>query len=120
MVRNVLLSAACLLVFAGSALAAEAPAPVAPGFVSAEGPACQADPAATAFESLKLKPGFKGWDPATCGRCLNCSSTNVCAGKVIGDACSGTGGTCQAFDGCALFNCCRCANIQPAAAAAEG
>ena len=37
--------------------------------------------------------------------------------QLIGDACSGTGGTCQAFDGCALFNCCRCANIQPVAAA---
>jgi hypothetical protein len=94
---------------AASAHAAEVPAP--PGLLSSDGPACQADPAAKALAVIGLQPVLKGHDPATCGRCLNCSSTNVCFGKLIGDLCSGTGGTCQAFDGCALYNCCRCANI---------
>ncbi len=49
------------------------------------------------------------WDPATCGGCGDfCSSDNACFGRLLGDRCSNSGGTCQAFTGCALFNCCRC------------
>lgn len=113
--KNVALALVCLLL-AGFALAAEAPVSAPPGLLSAEGPSCQADPAASAFSKLGIKPVFRGHDPATCGRCLNCASTNVCAGQLIGDVCSSTGGTCQAFDGCALYNCCRCANTQPVVA----
>ncbi|HEX6904872.1 MAG TPA: hypothetical protein VF789_34510 [Thermoanaerobaculia bacterium] len=118
MSRNVALTLVCLLL-AGFAFAAEAPVSAPPGTLSPEGPACQADPAAAMFSQLGLEPVFKGHDPATCGRCLHCASTNVCAGKLIGDVCSGTGGTCQAFDGCALYNCCRCANIQPVVVVSE-
>ena len=49
------------------------------------------------------------WDPATCGACGDfCSSDNACYGRLLGDRCNNNGGTCQAFTGCALFNCCRC------------
>lgn len=51
-----------------------------------------------------------GWDPATCGTCRGyCSSDNVCHGKLLGDKCDNVNNrTCQAFTGCALFNCCFC------------
>jgi hypothetical protein len=109
MSKNILLSAACLFLFVVMA-AAEAPVPAPPDLLSTEGPACQADPAAEALAVIGLQPVLKGHDPATCGRCLNCSSTNDCFGKLIGDICSNNGGTCQAFNGCALYNCCRCGN----------
>jgi hypothetical protein len=113
MSRKTLLFAACLFLFVAGVIAhaAEVPVSAPPGLLSLDGPACQADPAAKALAVIGLQPVLKGHDPATCGRCLNCSSTNVCFGKLLGDPCSGTGGTCQAFDGCALYNCCRCANI---------
>ena len=118
MSKKILLSVACLLLCVGMALAGEAvqapPALVA----AATGPACGADAAATALTGLGFQPVYRDHDPATCGRCLNCASTNVCAGKLLGDVCSINGGTCQAFDGCALYNCCRCANVQPAGGAA--
>lgn len=51
----------------------------------------------------------RNWDPATCGSCGSfCSSDNACFGRLLGDRCNNTGATCQAFTGCALFNCCRC------------
>jgi len=107
-----------LLLLAGVGFAGEAPAAGSepPAFLAAEGPSCQADAVTTALADLGLQPVFQGHDPATCGRCLHCTSTNVCFGQLIGDPC-GSGGTCQAFDGCALYNCCRCANVQPVAAA---
>lgn len=113
MSKRILLSATCLLLFAGMALAAGDPVPAPPAFLSPEGPACQADTATAALAQVGLQSVFKGHDPALCWKCFNCSSSNLCAGKLIGDACSSTGGTCQAFNGCALYNCCRCANAQP-------
>lgn len=118
MSKNILLSAACLFLFVvavivASGHAAEAPVPAPPDLLSTEGPACQADPAAEALAVIGLQPVLKGHDPATCGRCLNCSSTNTCFGKLIGDSCTGPGSTpstCQAFNGCALYNCCQCTN----------
>lgn len=64
------------------------------------------DPATSAHE--RPSPA-RTWDPATCGRCGDfCSSDNACLGKLLNDPCNNTGGICQAFTGCALFNCCRC------------
>jgi hypothetical protein len=120
MSKRILLSAACLLLLTGLALAGGAPVSGPPALLSLEGPACQADAATTALAEIGIQPVFRGHDPALCWKCQHCSSTNVCAGKLIGDACSSTGGTCQAVDGCALYNCCRCANIQPLGAAATG
>jgi hypothetical protein len=51
----------------------------------------------------------QGWNPATCGRCQGlCTSDDKCGGRLAGDICSNDGKTCVAFNGCALFNCCRC------------
>lgn len=100
-------------VIAASAHAAEVPVPAPPGLLSSDGPACKADPAAQALAVIGLQPVLKGHDPATCGRCFNCSSTNTCHGKLLGDPCIAPGGTpstCQAFNGCALYNCCQCTN----------
>jgi len=120
MSKTILLVVVCLLLFAGIALAAGEAVPVPPALLSpATGPACQAD-AAAALTGLGLQPVYRDHDPATCGRCLNCASTNVCAGKLLGDVCSLNGGTCQAFDGCALYNCCRCANLQGSGGAVTG
>lgn len=107
-----------LLLFAGTGFAGQGPTagPEPPVFLAAEGPSCQADAVTATLTDLGLQPVFRGHDPATCGRCLHCASTNVCAGRLIGDLCDNNGGTCQAFDGCALYNCCRCANVQPVAA----
>lgn len=105
---------AVAVAFAITAHAAEVPAPTPPDLLSQEGPACKADPAAQAFAVIGFDPVLKGHDPATCGRCFNCTSVNTCFGKLIGDPCISTGTTpttCQAFDGCALYNCCRCANV---------
>lgn len=110
MSKRILLSAACLLLLAGMALAAGEPVPA---LLSLEGPSCQADATSAAMTELGIQPIFKGHDPALCWKCFNCSSSNLCAGKLIGDACSSTGGTCQAFNGCALYNCCRCGNAHP-------
>ncbi len=114
MLRKTLLFAILSVVaFAIAVQAAEVPALDPPGLLSPEGPACQADPAAQAFAVIGFDPVLKGHDPATCGRCLNCSSTTSCFGKLFGDPCIGPGGTpstCQAFNGCALYNCCQCTN----------
>jgi hypothetical protein len=118
MSKRSLLFAACILLFAGPALAGGTPDSDPPALLSLEGPSCQADAATAALAEIGIQPIFKGHDPALCWKCQHCSSTNVCAGKLIGDPCSSTGGTCQAVDGCALYNCCRCANIQPLVAAA--
>ncbi len=117
MSKKILLFVACLLLCAGIALAGEA-VPAPPALLAAPmGPACQVD-AAMALTNLGLQPVYRDHDPATCARCLNCASTNVCAGKLLGDVCNINGGTCQAFDGCALYNCCRCANLQAVGEAA--
>ena len=111
MSKRILLSVACLVLFAGIVLAAGEVAPAAPALLSAEtGPACQVDSAAAALTQLGFQPVYRGHDPATCGRCLHCKSTTACAGRLLGDLCNNDGSTCQAFDGCALYNCCRCSN----------
>lgn len=77
-----------------------------------EAPSCSVSPAgelAPGAEAAALPQG--GWDPATCGACgHHCSSDNLCFGLLLGDFCNNNGGICRAFDGCALFNCCRCSN----------
>jgi hypothetical protein len=111
MPRKTLLFAILFAVaFAVTVHAAEVPAPAPPDLLSQEGPACKADPAAQALAVIGLQPVLKGHDPATCGRCFNCSSDNDCFGRLLGDRCNNLGATCQAFDGCALYNCCRCVN----------
>jgi hypothetical protein len=114
MPRKTLLFALLLVaMIAVTAHAAEVPVPAPPDLLSTDGPACKADPAAQAFAVIGFDPVLKGHDPATCGRCFNCSSTNTCFGKLLGDPCIAPGGTpstCQAFNGCALYNCCQCTN----------
>jgi hypothetical protein len=83
-------------------------------FAGVEGvPSCKADPASAVLASIEQSLVPMGIDPALCGTCLNCSSSNLCYGLLIGDPCNHQGGTCQAVNGCALANCCRCANAPP-------
>jgi len=44
-----------------------------------------------------------------CGSCAGqCHSDGACKGKLAGDACNTSGGTCQVVGGCGMFDCCRC------------
>lgn len=123
--KNAIHALGCLalLLLAG---AVAAPAQTVDGLPSepvplVEGPeaSCSSNPA-EAVTAQVLSPILLGHDPATCGRCLHCSSDNLCAGRLFGDPCNNNGGSCQAFDGCALYNCCRCVNAPPLAPAAPG
>ena len=79
-------------------------------FLVDEAPSCSVSPAGQLAPGAEAQPQ-RDWDPATCAACgEHCSSDNLCFGRLIGDFCNNNGGICRAFDGCALFNCCRCSN----------
>jgi hypothetical protein len=53
-----------------------------------------------------------------CGSCAGqCRSDGLCKGKLAGDLCDNTGGTCQIVGGCGLSDCCKCTNALLAAVA---
>jgi len=46
-----------------------------------------------------------------CGSCAGqCRSDGLCKGKMAGDLCNNSGGTCHVVGGCGLFDCCKCSN----------
>ena len=46
-----------------------------------------------------------------CGSCAGqCKSDGLCKGRMAGDQCDNSGGTCQIVGGCGLHDCCRCTN----------
>ena len=126
--RNLWISTCLIIVFAASGVIAEAPDTglVAPAVerqeteVTQEGqqtvgvllPKDDTETTGTSFCPFAAPTQVSlndGWDPATCASCGHfCTSDDKCFGKLFGDRCNNAGGTCQAFSGCALFNCCRC------------
>lgn len=89
---------------------APAAAPLELEIALEQAPSCSMSPAGALAPGAEPQPQ-RDWDPATCAACSgHCSSSNDCFGLKIGDFCNNNGGVCKAFDGCALFNCCRCAN----------
>jgi hypothetical protein len=90
--------------------AAEVAAPQALSPVPDGSQCAAADTEELLVDPAELAPQPEGnWDPALCLACGDyCSSDNLCYGRLLGDRCNNSGGTCQAFSGCALYNCCRC------------